>query len=351
MILFRLIFSLGYSMMVLSCYSQCYKNLVFEGAGVRGIAYAGALAELENRNILSQIENVGGTSAGAIAAMCVALGYSSKDIQRITDETKLQRFNDGSFLFLGGFARLNRNYGWYRGDVMIKWLEKIIVEKTQNADITFAELHAQGFRDLYVTGTSLNHQRLILFSWETYPNMKIKDAVRISMSIPLYFEAVSIDSVGNVLGKKNRTEDMDIMVDGGVTGNFPIFIFDSVAVVNGSHVRISNPLTLGLRIDTPQQIQYDVQQKGLAPIAIHSFRNYVGAFYGYVIENLNREALTTADWERTISISSAHIGPKIRKLSTDEKDLLMGTGRVATQRFLNKFCNTDYDNKGSNNSF
>ena len=45
------------------------KNLVFEGAGVRGIAYAGAIMELENNKLISQIEKVGGTSAGAITAM------------------------------------------------------------------------------------------------------------------------------------------------------------------------------------------------------------------------------------------------------------------------------------------
>jgi NTE family protein len=47
------------------------KNLVFEGAGVRGIAYAGAIKELENNKLISQIEKVGGTSAGAITAMMI----------------------------------------------------------------------------------------------------------------------------------------------------------------------------------------------------------------------------------------------------------------------------------------
>jgi len=122
---------------------------------------------------------------------------------------------------------MNKNLGWYRGNTFLLWVEEIIVNKTGNADITFQELHDLNFRDLYVTGTSLNNQRLIVFSYQTYPDMKVKDAVRISMSIPLYFEAVYIDSVGHVINQNRAKDKFDIMVDGGLTANFPISIFDS----------------------------------------------------------------------------------------------------------------------------
>jgi NTE family protein len=102
------------------------KNLVFEGAGVRGVAYVGAIQELEKQNILTGIERIGGTSAGAIAALTVALGYSSTEIEKIIYDTKLQKFNDGKFFFIGGISRINRNFGWYRGAAFTKWLERII---------------------------------------------------------------------------------------------------------------------------------------------------------------------------------------------------------------------------------
>ncbi|HEY0771138.1 MAG TPA: patatin-like phospholipase family protein, partial [Sphingobacteriaceae bacterium] len=230
---------------------------------------------------------------------------------------KLQKFNDGRFFFIGGIARLNKHYGWYRGKAFTKWLEKVIEVKTGNADITFLELHQKGFKDLYVTGSSLNHQRLLVFSHERYPNMKVKDAVRISMSIPLYFEAIIIDSLGNVLSKPPRSNHHHLVVDGGFTGNFPITIFDSTGIHNGENTRVANPKTLGLRIDSPEQIRYDSLGLGLAPIPISRFRNYMGAFYNYVIENLNRNSLTPADWQRTVSISSGTIGPKIKKLKPE----------------------------------
>jgi predicted acylesterase/phospholipase RssA len=45
-----------------------YENLVFEGAGIRGLAYCGALMELDQRQMLAPIQRVAGTSSGAITA-------------------------------------------------------------------------------------------------------------------------------------------------------------------------------------------------------------------------------------------------------------------------------------------
>ena len=46
-----------------------FRNLVFEGGGVRGIAYIGAMGVLEQQGVLEHIIRVGGTSAGAINAL------------------------------------------------------------------------------------------------------------------------------------------------------------------------------------------------------------------------------------------------------------------------------------------
>jgi NTE family protein len=321
--------------------AQLYRNLVFEGAGIRGVAYVGAIKELESRSVLADIDKVGGTSAGAIAALTVALDYSSSEIESIIYSTRLQKFNDGRYFFIGGILRLNRNYGWYQGKAFTHWLEKIIYEKTGDAEITFQGLHKMNFRDLYVTGTSLNHQKLIVFSYETYPDMKVKDAVRISMSIPLYFEAIGIDSAGRVINARKASGYYDLMVDGGFTGNFPISMFDSTTVIDSSLQRDSNLATLGLRIDSPQQINCDIMNGGLAPIRINHIGNYVSAFYNYVLENLNRTTLTSEDWKRTVSISSGTIGARIKRLSVAEKNSLISNGQNAMKSFLDQssVCN------------
>jgi NTE family protein len=278
--------------------AQPFKNLVFEGGGMRGVSYAGALYELEQAGHLKSIEKVGGTSVGAITALTLSLGYTPKEIEELIGRTNPRKFNDGTFLLVGGGTRLRKHYGWFKGDAFLRWTEKVIKNKTDNADITFQQLHGGGYIDLYVTGTSLNHQKVIVFSHESYPNMKVKDAIRISMSTPFFFKAIFIDSVGNVLKNRKSKMDYDIMVDGGFISNYPIDLFDTK---DSTGLRIANSNTLGFRMDTEAQLRYDELGLGLAPIKIKSLKNYIGAFYNFIMENMKRAWLTEEDWNRTVS--------------------------------------------------
>ena len=55
-----------------------YRNLVMEGGGIRGIAYGGALLELEQRGVLSQLRRGGGTPAGARQAALLGGGCAAR---------------------------------------------------------------------------------------------------------------------------------------------------------------------------------------------------------------------------------------------------------------------------------
>ena len=303
------------------------RNLVFEGAGMRGIAYCGVLEELENRQLLKGVEKFGGTSAGALMALTVALGYSSSEIRELIGSTNFKRLNDGRYFLFGGIHRMQRNFGWYRGERLDSWIGAIIKKKTGNENISFEEWIQKGYKGLYVTGTCLNRQRLIVFSHETYPKMKVRDAVRISMSIPLYFGAVCINQQGQVIRKTRRLDTLDIMVDGGFTGNFPIRLFDSTTAPNMQ--------TLGFRIDTDEQIASDRTERKLVPKPVTNFNEYITAFYTMILENLNRQTLTAVDWERTVSISDGLVSPRIRKLSRKEIDILIANGKQALISYLN----------------
>lgn len=96
---------------VLHSQQGAIKNLVFEGAGIRGIAYCGVIGELENKKIIDSVEKVAGTSAGAIVALCVSLGYTSQEIATLLYSTNFKKFNDGRFFFAGGIHRTNKYFG------------------------------------------------------------------------------------------------------------------------------------------------------------------------------------------------------------------------------------------------
>ncbi len=320
--------------------AQSPRNLVFEGAGLRGIAYCGALQKMEEHDWLRTIQRVGGTSSGAVTAMAVSLGYSSGELRQLISGTSFKKLNDGHFMFIGGINRMNKYFGWYRTKRTDEWLGKIIAAKTGNADINFRQLKEQGYKDLYVTGTCLNKPKLIVFSHETYPEMKIRDAVRISMSIPLYFEAAFIDSKGTLFYHPENKKGLDIVVDGGITGNFPIRLFDSTRYMNLTGTKnefMINKETIGVRLDSDEQVSKDDNyENDLAPLYVNSLKEYISAFYNLVIENLNRQSLGKEDWQRTVSISTGTIAPRIRKIKKEEVSLLINNGVKGFENFRKK---------------
>lgn len=304
-----------------------YRNLVFEGGGVRGIAYAGALTALEQRGTLRQIERVGGTSVGAITALLVALNYSADEMKTILDGLNVGQFNDGRWFFVGGFSRMSRHYGWYRGERFERWLEGLIARKTGNPRLTFAELHGlrsqQPLRDLYVTGTNLTLQRSTVFSHEQTPDMALATAVRISMSVPLYFGAVLLDENNEVVAHPRREQDYQVLVDGGITANYPLDLFDT----NGR----PNPQTLGLKLERPEQIAQFQKNTDIAPYRIQSITDYSSAFYNYILENLNRRWPMAEEQRRTIYISTEGISPRVRRMRASDKQKLFESGKRAVQ--------------------
>ena len=71
-----------------------FRNLVFEGGGVKGVAYVGVMEVLEQKNILPQIYRVGGTSAGAINAALFSAGYGIEETREILMNLDFNEFKD-----------------------------------------------------------------------------------------------------------------------------------------------------------------------------------------------------------------------------------------------------------------
>lgn len=303
------------------------KNLVLEGGGVRGIAYVGAIQALEEFNYIQNIENISGTSVGAITAAFICIGYTSDELKLELSSLKIQQFNDGKGIFVGGINRMNNRYGWYKGEKLTEWVNELIEKKTGVEDLTFGHLKqmsdtSSDYKNLYVSVTNLSKQCSEVISFENYPNMRVADGIRISASIPLYYSAVFIDELGNVYNQPPKDTPVDVMADGGFLANFPIHVFDDFH---------NSTSTIGLRLDEDDQIEQDSSgNHNLAPYEITDFRDYVGAFYNIIIENLNRSELTEEDWNRTISISTCGVGPKVKKLSNEEIDALIQSGYSAT---------------------
>lgn len=320
--------------------SNQFTNLVFEGGGVKGIAYCGALEILENKGILKNVSRVAGTSAGAITAGLLAVGFENNEIFNLLKETSFSSFMDSKWGFIRDAIGLFSKFGWYKGKKFQQWFEQQIEKKTGNRNFTFNDLQEAvsgkkpGFKELAVAGTNLSTQTTEIFSREYTPDISIANAVRISMSIPLFFYVVNYNS--------NR------YVDGGLYYNYPIDIFDNDKYLSDKKYgrkidydpregAIYNCQTLGLRVDTKKEIKAVFEET--PPQPIKNIKDYMGALIGGYMEGMNKIHLHENDWHRTIYIDS--LGVKTTQFDLEEAtiDKLIKSGQKGATDYLNWFEN------------
>lgn len=279
-----------------------YSQLVFEGGGVKGVAYVGALEALAEAGVLAQVRAVAGTSAGAITAALVALGQTPAQLRATMLDLDFAKFEDGG---LEGPWRVVEHFGWYRGDAFKQWMEAIVKDRLGSADATFADLAEHGGPDLHVVATELSNQLPQIFSNTSTPDVAIADAVRMSMSIPLFFAAVQTDG---------RT-----YVDGGVVWNYPIEIFDADD---------PDPLTLGLRLEAPIA-------KPPPPVDVDDLLVYVKVLYESMIAvQADFYRRSPADVARTVVIDDLGILSTDFAITQAQKLALIDNGARATRAFL-----------------
>lgn len=329
------------------CFAQPtfnYKNLVLEGGGVRGLAYAGAFSQLEKEGVLQKIENVAGTSAGAIAGVMISIGYTAAEIDSIMRSLPVEEFNDGRGGIVGKYRRVRNKYGLYKGEKFETWVQELVQHKTGDPNFTFAALHRlhlqnNHFKDFYCTATNISRQELDIFSFEHTPDMPLALAVRISGGIPLYFEPIVLDNAYRRIGKDDSISFRNYFVDGGMIANYPINIFDTCEN-KGNPMQCDktwfNPQTLGIKLERPAQIDsLKKNSTGIPPFEIKSLNDYVHAFNNLLVETLNRKYPNLAnEKDRTIYVSYGSIRSRVRKMKPAEKELLFENGVQAAADFL-----------------
>jgi NTE family protein len=314
-----------------------YQNLVFSGGGVRGIAYLGALEVLDEFRILENIQRVAGTSAGAIAACLVSFGLDitkTRDLFNSLNITKLPQVETQSdkrrWLPIPeeeSPRRFFRDYGWYSSEYFYNWLQNIISDQCGgNSRATFADFKQHGFRDLFIVATNVSRQRAEVFSADQTPEVSVADAVRMSMSIPIFFEALRFD--GQKFGSG------EYYVDGGLYDNFPVRIFDKPEYAGRSWTFRDgiNWETLGLFL-YPGRLGPDDEPE--IPENVWDFMSLMlrSLYHSYEVASYETN---TVDQERTIEINDCGIPPTDFDIEVGDKKYqqLYQSGKEAAGDFF-----------------
>lgn len=311
--------------------SYQFENLVFEGGGVKGIAYGGALELLEAKGIMPQIKQTSGASAGAIAALLVGLGCSSADVTKILSAMDFKKFldyNGGFFGTIQDAYRLFNQYGIAPGDYFYQWSRDIIKQYTGNPDITFEQFEAmkaaKGFKSIYFIGANLNSGQREVYSHRTTPRMKVADGLRISMSFPFAFVAKN-----NTLG--------DLCIDGGMIDNYPVRLFDydfsaTPPYIDSFSQRI-NTRTLGLRLDSAGEIAQAAGQAG-PRTPVNNLFDFTLAVANVMLDIQTKVHLDSDDWKRTVYVDTLDVGTLEFGISEEKKRALIESGRRGVERYF-----------------
>lgn len=207
---------------------------VFEGGGLKGILYVGALEGVLKRKIW--FSAVAGSSAGAITAAMIAAGLRPEDMRReMENGVKAMTLPT----WWNGYRRLRKAAGFLDQDAVRTWLRDALRVQAVNlggavkeGGPSFQELFALTGIDLYVVAADLSARRLIVFNRTLTPDADVADSVMASACIPAAFEPLVFEtSAPATLGSESspagstRHRPFRLIADGGIGSNFPSFVF------------------------------------------------------------------------------------------------------------------------------
>jgi NTE family protein len=281
-----------------------YENLAMEGGGVWGLAYAGALEELDKLGVLPRIKRVAGTSAGSITALLLALGYSSSDIYRIMTELDYAKFLDGHSV-----KSLLTRYGLHEGEYASSLFQSWVAGKLGSGQATFQDLHDAGGLDLRVYAANLNTRQIREFSHARTGGVPLATAVRASMSVPFFFAAPEIEG--------------HLYIDGGTVFDYPLTGFGPDEILH----------TLGLAFSGSSSVAAGEAED--VDFGYGQPTEYVRRLVA-VIQRIQAPvlALHTELTENTILIDTGNINSLNFKFTDGDKSFLVESGRQAVRAFF-----------------
>ncbi|WP_437872604.1 patatin-like phospholipase family protein [Sorangium sp. So ce363] len=312
-------------------------NLVFETAGVLGIAEVGALAALlealvkEEKYKDTYISYLAGTSAGAIIAALLGARYTHTEIADLfnIDVAKLTRASGlGRLPIVGAYAGmawgLLTRLGFFQSDYFLQLLRDALRAKGVR---TFGDLVMPGCereRDparryrVHVVASDITRGRMLVLpddvNTDLYgvepDDMDVAQAVLMSSSMPLWSPPVRVTGANGV---------ESYIVDGALTSGFPIHLFDVAAP------ETADTLTLGIRVSSER---YNTVK---FPAFYHVFRAAIATAFMARDESEISKRVDKLKWARTIQINAGTATP-FERLSPLRRESLYNAGYLTMKR-------------------
>lgn len=309
-------------------------DAVFQGGGVKGIALVGALLAFAEQG-WNEWVCVAGTSAGSIVAGFLGCGYTPAQLEDVLRKTPYASFEDfgPAGEVIGGGINLVAHHGLAHGEAFHRWFDGMIEGQT------FGDVAKRG-KTLKMIAADITQKQLLVLPDDlpqyldpktsrpiVAETWKVADAVRMSMSIPFFFQPVQLVHAAS--------GETSTIVDGGMLSNFPVWLFD---------VEDRDPKrpTFGFRL---------YGGKSMTPGGLHAVMQRVAwpVAFGWDMFQTSMEAwdkrfMSHSTHVRTCAISAEGIGTVDFNLSDADQTKLFQSGRRAGNEFLATFSVEHYFN-------
>lgn len=267
------------------------RALILKGGGIKGLAYVGALKELEKYYEFTWFV---GTSAGAIAAALLGAGYNSRELQQILSETDFREFLDSPKYKWP--VNLALRHGLHRGHTLTAWIGDLVAKKLRSpVRVLLKDLPHR----VTIYASTTGRRALAFDSADPQAAATpVAHAVRCSVTIPFLFTPERRDGLR--------------VLDGGLQNNFPV---DAVLSAFGKADFIG--LYLG-----PAVFKEPTGDPSL-----------IGDILSIFLDAADQEQLRQYR-EHTVIIDPSPISTLDFHLGDEEKDYLLKAGRAAALEFL-----------------
>ncbi|WP_100373449.1 patatin-like phospholipase family protein [Bacillus sp. FJAT-45037] len=288
---------------------------VFAGGGVKAYAFVGALEVMEEKGF--EFSRMAGTSAGSIVAALIKAGYTSQELFSLLNELDIEAFKDERMSWLpfpaAKWVHMYFKLGIYKGDALEEWL-RVVLEKKRVK--TFADLPKDSLR---IIASDISKSRMMVLpddlgSYGQIPEkFPVARAVRMSCSIPFFFEPVTIYD-------RKQGGAKSYVVDGGVLSNFPMWLF-----MDGKAKKWRRPV-IGFQLSPSMQ--------ATPPKEIKNAISLYKALFATMTKAHDTKYIQADHAKNVVFIPVIDVSAKDFEMSDLEKKSLIDLGRVETEDFL-----------------
>jgi len=256
-------------------------------------------------------------------------------MKSILDELDYNRFKDTSLLdrvpFVGPMTSLIFEKGIHEGRFFENWMRGLLREKNVE---TFSDLVLEEYKDderyrfkLMVIASDITRGRLLVLPQDIADfgirpeDLNVAAAIRMSMSIPFFFEPVTLRNM--------KTNQVSYIVDGGVLSNFPVWLFDTEG-------GIPEWPTFGFKLVEPEE---GTPHRVRGPISL------LAALISTMAEAHDARYIEDAQFVRTIPIPTLGVLTTEFDITKEKSEALYQSGRQAAEKFFATWDFADYSDK------